>query len=58
VISWAPHAYVYEAELEPEGILCDVDSVEPDGRREAEIVVDPSHLGPIRRIENVVRPAS
>jgi hypothetical protein len=35
----------------PEAILCDLDPLDPEGRGEEEIVVDPSALPPVRRLE-------
>jgi hypothetical protein len=37
-------AFVYEARIEPEGVLAMVDDVEPDIRREGEVIVDPAWL--------------
>lgn len=51
-----PHlgpGYVYTVSAPPEAILCDVDAIEGDGgRREAEIVVDPSELPRLRRVSD------
>lgn len=44
-------AHVYTVTAEPAAILADVDAIEGDGgRREAEIIVDPSMLGRLRRV--------
>jgi hypothetical protein len=42
--------YVYTTTAEPAAVLADVAAVEPGGRLEAEIVVDPSMLGRLRRL--------
>ena len=48
----ARSAYVYRAWAPPVAVLCDVDQVEGDGgRSEAEVVVDPTKLLNIERIE-------
>ena len=48
---WTRHlAHVYTVTVDPAAVLADVDALEGDGgRREAEIVVDPSMLGRLSR---------
>ena len=42
--------HVYCATVEPAGILAVVDDLEPNGRKEHEIIIDPAHLPrPVRR---------
>jgi hypothetical protein len=40
---------VYRTVIYPSGVLADIDSLEPRGRRESEIVVKPAMLGEIRQ---------
>jgi hypothetical protein len=49
----AQPAYVYTATVEPAGILAVVDELEANGRREAEVIVDPGYLPrPVRRVRS------
>lgn len=43
-------AHVYTVVAPPEAILADIDALEPDGRGEGEMVVDPSLIGALRRV--------
>ena len=43
-------AYVYTVTAPPEAVLCVFDDVEPDGRAEHEVVVDPRLLPKLRRL--------
>lgn len=43
-------AHIYRVDALPEAVLADIDAVQPDGRGEDEIVVDPAMLGKLRRV--------
>lgn len=43
-------AHVHETMVPPDPVLADIDALDPGGRMEGEIVVNPALLGEVRRL--------